>query len=664
MGDGVMSNGRLGLHEWQERLERDSAAFHPTYKNIDLWERYYRGEYELEPVTDNDRQPDGVKRRARHIRRIIAENIEATIDSAIPQPKVQARRPEDEGLARLIEDMIRNEIDRLPMEELNDAMERYVPVNGGAAWLVEWDDEAEFGRGAISVSAIHPKMLCPQTGVYTSIDDMDYIILKIPQTKSYIKTRYGKDVEKESESAPEAREVMREPSASADDLVTLYKAYYRGEDGVIGLFAWVNDIVVDDSPNYQARRERVCAKCGAPESEAVSAPTLDGTRPDALICPVCGSSKWTEREMTEENISFTASGAGGVPVPVSLSVQPYTPSVYPVVLQKNVSVFGQLLGESDVEKIKDQQNLISRLDLKIADKLVKSGSTIVLPPDASVRVDSEDGRILHLENAASAQEIKSFDFEGAIEQDMAFLADQYEAARKILGITDSYQGRRDTTAQSGVAKQFAASQSAGRLESRRAMKRAAWAHIFELIFKFRLAYTDKAISVAATDESGDSTYKTFSRYYFLRDDGTGGYEWNDDFLFSCDADASFANNREARWSDMYNFYASGTFGSPQDPFSQLLFWQEMRELHYPGSERLVSALRQRMEQQQAQQQAMQQQQLQAQQQQEARQMQAQKAQSQRELEIKIDEAARNDAARDVERSLGQQAIQGGPSGLM
>jgi hypothetical protein len=642
-------NGKKDLAYWRARLETDSAAFAPMYGKFSEWERYYRGEYELAPVTVNDTRRDGLPRRARYIRRVVAENIEATIDSAVPQPRVKARRPEDEELARLIEDMIRSELDRLPMEELNDAMERFVPVNGGAAWLVEWDDAAELGRGAVSVSAIHPRMLCPQNGVFTGIEDMDYIILKIPQTKEYIRTRFGKSVKDETDSEAGTR-YSEDGTTPADDMVTLYRAYYRGEDGAVGLFAWVNDIILEDTPNYQARRETVCAKCGAPWDDAISIPTLDGNRPAGRVCPLCGSRDSSEREMTEETISTTVPGPGGIPASVSISVQPYTPSLYPVILQKNISVYGQLLGESDVEKIRDQQNMISRLDLKIADKLIKSGSTIILPPEAGLRVDSEDGRVYHLENASSAQDIKSFDFEGNIEQDLAFLTDQYEAARKILGITDSFQGRRDSTAQSGVAKQFAAAQSAGRLESRRAMKRAAWARIFELIFKLRLAYTDKDFSVPSTDENGDETYRTFSRFLFLRPDNAGGLEWNDDFLFSCDADAPLANNREARWSDMYNFYSAGTFGNPQDPFSQLLFWQEMRQLHYPGSERIVAALRRRMDKLEAQQQ----QQAQMEQQLQARQQQAQEAQSQRELEIQIDEAARNDAARDIERSARQR----------
>ena len=48
---------------------------------------------------------------AGNVRNIVAENIESQVSTDIPQPKVTARRKQDEGLARLIEDMLRNELE-------------------------------------------------------------------------------------------------------------------------------------------------------------------------------------------------------------------------------------------------------------------------------------------------------------------------------------------------------------------------------------------------------------------------------------------------------------------------------------------------------------------------------------------------------------------------
>ena len=67
--------------------------------------------------------------------------------------------------------------------------------------------------------------------------------------------------------------------------------------------------------------------------------------------------------------------------------------------------------------------------------------------------------------------ISAHSLQPAINNDVILLDKTYEHARQTIGITDSYQGRRDTTAVSGKAKEFAASQSAGRLESKRTMKK-------------------------------------------------------------------------------------------------------------------------------------------------------------------------------------------------
>lgn len=56
----------------------------------------------------------------------------------------------------------------------------------------------------------------------------------------------------------------------------------------------------------------------------------------------------------------------------------YKPDVYPIVLQRSVSVYGQLLGSSDVDAIEDQQNTINRLEQKIIDRLIKAGTRITL----------------------------------------------------------------------------------------------------------------------------------------------------------------------------------------------------------------------------------------------------------------------------------------------
>lgn len=117
-----------------------------------------------------------------------------------------------------------------------------------------------------------------------------------------------------------------------------------------------------------------------------------------------------------------------------------------MVLQKNVSVFGQLLGDSDVDKIADQQNTVNRMEQKIIERLVRAGSVITKPATTHMPTSSDDSQEWVLSNAAEKQLIDVYQFSGNLEYEMAYLSQVYEEARRVLGITDSYQGRRDTTA--------------------------------------------------------------------------------------------------------------------------------------------------------------------------------------------------------------------------
>ena len=191
-------------------------------------------------------------------------------------------------------------------------------------------------------------------------------------------------------------------------------------------------------------------------------------------------------------------------------------------------------------------------------------------------------------------------------------AASYEEARQVIGITDSFQGRRDTTATSGKAKEFAAAKSAGRLESKRVMKEAAYAALFEAMFKFKLAYADEPRPVVATDDRGDAAYEEFNRYDFLEQDAAGGWKWNDQFLFSCDTSTPLANNREAMWQETLQNLQAGTFGDPTSYDTLVLYWTRMEQLHYPGAGDAKDFLEHKQAEQQAQQQMMQAQQMQAQ----------------------------------------------------
>ncbi len=578
------------LDYWKDWLGRNEAAYEEELGKMDRREALYRGEVrDIEPLTRRDRERSGDRRRTVHLRNIVAENIESEVNSTIPQPKVTARRQADEGKAKILEDMLRNELDRLPMEELNDMAERMIPIQGGAFWLVEWDNSKRTHStvGDVVVSLLHPKQVIPQDGVYGRLEDMDAVVLKLPQTRESIRRQYGKDVDEDSEAEPEVRALSGE-AATADDMVTQYVAYYRNKSGGVGKFSWVCDTVLEDMEDYEARRLRRCVECRSPVTDR-----------EARVCPVCGGKLAEGEEAEEELFSGVTTRAGttipgaaagvdeaGLPVLTPTKLPYYKPDVFPVFLQRNVSLFGRLLGDSDADKIEDQQNTVSRMETKIIDRLIKAGTRITLPDRADFRVDPEDGDKWYIGNAADKAMIDVYQFSGDLSFEMQYLAGVYEEARQILGITDSFQGRQDRTAESGVAKQFAAAQSAGRLESKRVLKEAAYAELFKRIAQLKVAYADEPRPIVASDDRGEAQYEEFNRYDFYEQDAAG--EWHcilddDRFLFSCDTSTPLANNREQMWQEAGAMFQMGAFGQPGSMDALILYWTKLELLHYPGA---------------------------------------------------------------------------------
>lgn len=601
------------LKYWQKRIAKAKAEWDTQVAKMNRREDQYAGDRKLRPLVAEDKLEN-----SQHVWNITAENIESIVSSSIPMPKVTPRREKDRPLALIIEHMLRNEMDRLPMENINDIQERTCPIQGGTLYLVEWDNAEVSGDrvGEVAVTAIHPKMLIPQDGVYSGIEDMDFVGLRIPQSKGAIKRRYGVDVSDESESDPQIKGAGAEGSDSSEDMVTLYTVYFRNENGTIGRISWVNDKLVEYLEDYQARHKRRCAKCGMTEDAGgllLSRPTEDGTYPEGAetgkkaekgVCAFCGSRSWEDSAENEQElfspVTIAGQQIGGTVYELdefnnsvsvaSARVPFYKPKTYPLVLQKNVSVYGQLLGDSDADKIEDQQNTINRLEQKIVDRILKAGSRVSLPPDTNITIDPKDSSVWRLSSVADKQFIDVYDFTGDLQYEMAYLAQVYEESRRELGITDSLQGRKDATATSAKAKQFAAAQSAGRMESRRVMKHAAYAKIFEQIFKLMLAYSDEPRPVYYRDEQGQTQYEEFNRYDFMEMDEAGNWRYNTDFLFSVDDSGGLASNRPQMWQELTAQLQSGAMGDPTSMDTLIDYWGMMEALHYP----MAGQMRQRL----------------------------------------------------------------------
>lgn len=611
------------LKTWQDRLETAKEAIMPELNRMGKRESIYDGDPTIYA-------PDGSvakKGKATHVRNVGFELIEAQVESDIPSPKVTAIRQEDEWLADIAENLLRNVMDKLPFERINDEGERISPVQGGHGLLVDWQDgiSGKDWLGDLRVTMMHPRGIIPQANV-SQISDMDWIFLESPATRRQIKEAFGVALEEnENESDPDARRLGDSPDNSGE-IVTLVTCYYRNSKGGIGRYRWVNDTVVEDLEDYQVRRVNRCGACGM---------VGDGHR-----CRHCQSTRFTVEveefeELTEDIVTQNGTtipatseqrdeygqpvleplteGEGVLPQlravngPAAVTYMPvmaptripyYKPDVYPIVVRKNVSKFGRFMGGSDIDAIADQQNTMNQLSTKIKAKVLGGGSFTTLPETGAQFVTDEDNRVIRVDNPAKIQMIKTFNTQVDINMDLALRAQIYEEARQTIGITDSMQGRKDPTATSAVAKEFSAQQAAGRLESKRVMKRAMYQDLFEVIFKFFLAYCEEPRWLHKSDENGRTEYLVFDRHDFLYQDEAGEWKYNTDFLFSCDSAAPLATDRQALWKEARMNFQQGAMGPVNEIGTLLRFWTQMEKLHYPMASDMRSSFEEEMARQQ------------------------------------------------------------------
>ena len=417
--------------------------------------------------------------------------------------------------------------------------------------------------------------------------------------------------------------------------MTVNFGYFRNEKGGIGRYTWVNDMELEDLEDYQARKMKRCTKCGA---------EMTGLEK----CRHCGSTQAEEYDsdemelfedietrngvipmMTEEETfppelqeaaklvfgeNFRGVSENGLMMDEfgnAYEAEPmrterptriprYKPDIYPIVVRKNVSSWGKALGDSDIDKIMDQQNMIKKCDSRIQEKLDKGGSIFTRSEKTEVAKTDEQLREVIFQGADEANLFGVHNLQVDTSQDQAIAEANYEQARRILGITDSFQGRPDRTATSGTAKQIAVAQSAGRLESKRIMKNAMYADLYAVMFRFLLAYSDEPRSVRHNNIDGSTTYSEFNKYDYLAQDAAGEWYWLDDFLFSVDNTSSLAGNRESMWQEIRMNLQTGAFGDPADPETLIMFWEMMAGQHYPGAAEIRERLEKKRQEQLAQ----------------------------------------------------------------
>lgn len=602
------------LSFFKDLYEEAKSATEDAHAKLEQHLEQYKGSKKI----------DGSDVEAKVVRNITYELIESQVTSYIPNPSVRAEMysERNERNAKSVEVLLRNKRDKLPFEQMNDIDERYNPIFGGSIWLVEWDNSIKTHNtvGDVKVSCLSPRHFYGQPYIY-DVRDMEYCFIKFDTTKEDIMRKYNVELDVVEDA---------EMEESADEkIATLYVCYYKNDEGKVCQYIWSGEQEIRDIEDYFARKKKVCKKCGKREelcscekpklellSEDYEELDRDVILSDNTILPQMstiiknGQTVYEEKEQTiyEADGTPVFSEEGGVLLPATQTVmvpkmEPtklpfFTPNILPIVIRKNTSEEDNLLGQSDCEFIRPQQQAINKIESRIVDKVIKAGVFPIVPDNYTGKIDNSILEIAFKATASNFNRYGKMDLQVNINQDLAEAERLYDQAKRILGISDSFQGQYDGSAQSGKAKQLQIQQAAGRLDSKRQMKNAAYAEIDRIIFQYYLAYADEPRPVAYRDSMGRMQNVTFNRYDFIERDEAGEYYYNDAYLFSTDATIDIEKSRELLWQENRLNFQQGAYGNPGLPQTQLIFWQNMEQAHYPWAHDNVERIKEEITRQQ------------------------------------------------------------------
>lgn len=599
--------GESKLQEMQEYYESAVMSAGEAHEEFVRHRAQYGGDDSI----------DGSNERASFVRNITYEIIESQVSCDIPSARVDITSYSEgnvrraEAIERLC-DCVRN---RLDFERINDIMERDAPVTGVSVLLIEWDETVRRHGvvGDVVATVIDPMDFFPQPNRYR-IEDMDYCFIRERTTKRDIVEKYGVswDTAEELETPEDISGGTDRTALQADDdTVEVVTCFYFDEDGRLSKYVFSGDLELEDIPNYYARKRKICENCGEREGicvceepeyrledeeyEEITEDKPVGTSEKVISArstkyrngkPV---TKMVKKQIVDEygQPVFNDLGLPVVEEAEEVEMEPtripwYAPKSMPIVIRTNITRADRWYGQSDCAFIRPYQQEVNKIESRVHAKLIGSSIIPVLPAESEFRLDNSiNARVLRLREGENKGMYGVIDTSVNIAADCAQAERIYDMCKRAMGITDSYQGQQDTTAQSGRAKQIQVNQSAGRLASKRVMKQTAFAEMDRIIFELYLAFADEPREFSYVDAFGHRQHDAFSRYDFIDyDKKLGKWYYYDDFLFSVEMASDKQAEESTLRTEIITLFAQGIFGG-QDTRAVLRLWQSLEKLHHP-----------------------------------------------------------------------------------
>lgn len=549
-------------------------------KNLAKWRKAYLGT--LNALNRTTGEESG--RKSRQLRKLCQEMIESKVDNSIPMPKMMPRHKTDRFLVDVTENYLKFEMDRILSKYENDKSERSTLIDGTTWYKVSWDslDNTHDRSGRLKVDICLADQITPQPGVIR-YEDLEYIFEERDVSITRIYDLYG-------------RLIM--PTQGNTNVTSVISCYYLNEDRVVGLFMWSKDTqqVICNETSWQIRKLRTCTKCHT------VVPTDD-------TCPVCGSKtfryKNAETEILDQDLMevYNPYEVGEsddeadnmfqsrVFLAAGTEIPQYIVRQLPFVPRPAVSMINSIYGVSEVFTLLDMQDSINKILSKATDKTLKAGAIVTVPRKSKISDKDDSLKIVNVDTAEQAAMMQCKQVMSDTTQDMTMAALLYDSARSSSGVTDSFQGKKDTTATSGKAKEYATAQTAGRIESLRVMKAAAFAGLYSLMLKYLLAFSDEPVKFVKTLPNGTEQEMQWNKYMFLDKDKYGQIYYKDDFEFSTDPAATLTQNRVQMWQETQDKFINGALGNPAESRTLELYWNIMDSFQYPLAKTVLAGIR-------------------------------------------------------------------------
>lgn len=549
-------------------------------KNLAKWRKAYYG-------TLNALTKDGEEstRKGRSLRKMVYELIESKIDNSIPMPKIRPRYKTDLPLVSVTENYLKFEVDGIFTKYLNDRSERATYVDGTSWYKVWWDslDNTHERSGNVKIDLCRVDQIVPQPGV-SDYRQLEYIFERKEISLTRIWDLYH-------------RRII--PTEANTNVIEVISCYYLNKDRVVGLFMYAphSRQVICNEEDWQIRKLRTCTVCGT-------------VNPTGDTCRNCGSKTFKYENATEEILEndieeiYNPYDVGEtddeserehyksrVFLTAGTKIPFYKITQLPFIPRPAISSLDNIYGTSEVKVTLESQDAINKLLTKALEKTMKSGTILTKPEKLKIGDSDDTIKVLSVRTTEEAAMVQSRAVVADTSQDLVMAATLYESGKASSGVTESFQGAKDSSATSGKAKQYAAVMTAGRIESLRVMKSAAFAGLYELVLKYLLAFSDEPRKFVRVLPNGSQKEEVWNKYMFLDKDKYGNIYYRDDLRFDSDPASTLSQNRAQMWQETQDKFVQGAFGNPSDPRVLELFWNIMDSLQYPLAKVVLAGIK-------------------------------------------------------------------------